>query len=297
MTIKHPPYSFIGSCFSCHMNGDERMKIRTTEKPHYFAGHLCKTIPICELQGLTLDSQKEFTAGIEAVEYDAHERVDVASMFLIDEWKAKWNLCENLSVPLYALTHKSPDDFIEIFEVVFDKDCLLTPSKGKFTFDEFAKWWASIKRTVQDKKLYEAKERLSFFDNLLDQHGLAWGGNVDGFLLDFNMKTRAIIEFRFPSKSALENYDPADYFNYRNGDYYMWEPLVLLSNRLRVPLFLMSFERNSLKDRLGFSVIDSISKDKLSYRGDRPCDNIIQGVQNIADELESKLSESPARVS
>jgi hypothetical protein len=55
----------------------------------------------------------------------------------------------------------------------------------------------------------------------------------------------------------------------------------------------MTFERNSQKDRLGFSMIDSISKAGLSHRGDRPCDNIIQGVGNIMDELERKLSESP----
>jgi hypothetical protein len=272
------------------------MKIRTTEKPHCFADQLCKTVPIYGLQGLTLGSQKEFTAGIEAVEYDAHEKVDAASIFPMMKWKAKWSLCDNLSVPLYALTYKPPHDFIEIFKVIFDSGGLQSLYKGKFIFDEFAKWWASIKGTVQDKKLYEAKGRLSFFDNLLDRYGLAWGGNVDGFLLDLKMKISAIIEFRFPSKSALENYDPADYFNYRNGDYYMWEPLVLLSIRLRAPLFLMTFERNSQKDRLGFSVIDSISKAGLSHRGDRPCDNIIQGIGNIMDELERKLSESPARI-
>jgi hypothetical protein len=242
-----------------------------------------------------MDSQKEFTAGIEAVEYDAHEKVDVANMFPVEKWKAKCSLCENLSVPLYALTHKSSHDFIEIFGVVFDKGGLQTPCKGKFTFDEFAKWWASTKGTVQTKRLYEAKERLEFFDDLLGEYGLAWGGNVDGFLLDSKMKTKAIIEFRFTT-FALDKYDPADWFNYRNGDYYMWEPLVFLSIRLKVPLFLMTFERNSQKDRLGFSVIDSISKAGLSHRGDRPCDNIIQGVGNIMDELEKKLSESPARI-
>jgi len=272
------------------------MRIRTTEKPHYFSDKLCKTVPIYGIQGLTLDSAKNFTAGIEAVEYDIKEKVDMQGLFPIKEWKAKWSLCQDLSVPLYALTYKAPDDFIEIFKIVFDSGSFASLREGRLTFDEFAKWWALIKGTVQTKPLHEAKPRLSSFDNILDQHGLAWGGNVDGFVLNPELKPCAIIEFRYPTKFALENYDPADFFTYRNGDYYTWEPLVLLSSRLGVPLFLMTFDRNSQRERIGFSVIDSISRTELLHRYNRPCDNIIQGVQSITRELETRLSESPSRI-
>lgn len=267
------------------------MKIRSTEKPHSFTNELYKAIPIYELQGLTLDSNNNFTAGIEAVEYDLDEEVKVKSLFSLEEWKAKWSLCNHLSISLYVVTHRTGDDFINVFEISFGKNVFRLHLYSRFPLGECANWWASIKGTVQSKPLYEARRRVSFFDNLLEKYGLAWGGNIDGFLLDSEMKPQAILETRYTTKNPLEKYDPADYFTYRGGDYKTWEPLILLAMKLEIPLLLLTFERKSAIDRLGLSVIDSISTEKLFYRNNRPWENIIRGVENIGRQIRQRLSE------
>ena len=269
------------------------MKIRSTEKLHSFTEKLRKAIPIYDLQGLTLDSANNFTAGIEAVEYDLGEEVEVQNLFSMEEWKAKWSLCNHLSIPLYVTTYKKGDDFIQVLEISFDNDEIEIHEYGRFSFKQYANWWASIKGTVQSKPLHEARSRVSFFDDLLAKYGLAWGGNVDGFLLSSKMEPQAILETRYTTKTPFERYDPAVYFRYRNGDYKTWEPLILLAMRLRVPLFLLTFERKSTKDRLGFSIIDSISREKLFYRNGPPFNNIIHGVVNIQQQIRDKLSEDP----
>lgn len=274
-----------------NLDRGDLVKIRSTEKPHSFTEKLRRAIPIYDLQGLTLDSDNDFAAGVEAVEYDLDEEVE--NLFSLEEWKAKWNLCNHLSVPLYAVTYKTGDDFIEILEISFDNDEIETHDCGRFSFRQYANWWVSIKGTIQSKPLYEASSRISFFDNLLAKYGLAWGGNIDGFLLSSKMKPQAILETRYTTKTPLGSYDPAVYFRYRNGDYKTWEPLILLAKRLKIPLFLLTFERKSTRDCLGFSTIDSISREKLFYRNGPPFNNMIRGVANIRQQIRNKLSEAP----
>jgi hypothetical protein len=270
------------------------VKIRSTEKPHSFTNELYGAVPIFGLQGLTLDSNNNFTAGIEAVEFEPNEKIDPKNLFSIIEWKAKWSLCNSVSVPLHVMTHETGSKFIEVFEVSFKKNLIQIQHWNKFTFNQFTNWWASIKGTIQTKPLYEASSRISFFDNLLAKHNLAWGGNIDGFLLDDpEMRPQAIFETRYTTKARLENYDPAVYFRYRGGDYKTWEPLILLGMKLKIPLFLLTFERKSMMDRLGFAVVDSISQQELFYRIGQPFNNIVQGVENIKQQIKEKLSESP----
>lgn len=269
------------------------MKIRSTEKPHSFTNKLYRAIPVYDIQGLTLDSNNNFTAGIEAVEYEPDEQLDLENLFSIEKWKGKWSLCNHLSIPLYVLTYKTGNDFIDVFRISFNDDKIKIHHHNSFTFDQIGTWWASIKGTVQVKPLHEAGSRISFFDDLLAKSGLAWGGNIDGFLLDPKMRPQAIIETRYPSKKPLEKYDPAIYFKYRNGDYKTWEPLILLAMKLRIPLFLFTIERKSAMDRLGFSVIDSISEEKLFYRNGPPFNNIVRGIENIRQQIIEKLSENP----
>ncbi len=270
---------------------EDLVKIRSTEKPHSFTEKLRRAIPMYELQGLTLDSANNFTAGIEAVEYDLNEEVEVKSLFSVAEWKAKWSLCSSLSIPLYLTTYRTRDEIIKALKISFDNDEIEIQNYGSFSFEEYADWWASIKGTVQTKPLHEARSRISFFDNLLAKYGLAWGGNIDGFLLSSKMKPQAILETRYTTKAPLERYDPAVYFKYRNGDYKTWEPLILLAMRLKIPLFLLTFERKSTKDRLGFSTIESISREELVYRNGPPFKSIIRGVSNTRQQIREKLSE------
>jgi len=272
------------------------MKLRSTEKPHSFSDRLFKTLQVHSLQGLTLASSDDFTAGVEAVEYGPGEKVIAKNLFQTEEWEAKWCICSHLSIPLYLMMYEEGSKFLEVLQVYFVAGKFESHHHGRFSFDQFANWWASIKGTRQKKPLHEARSRISFFDDILAKYGLAWGGNVDGFLLDSKMRAQAIIETRYSTKKPLEEYDPAVYFRYRNGDYNTWKPLILLSTRLKVPLFLLTFERGSAQERLGFSVIDSISNEKLFYRGSPPCNYIISGVENIRQRIEEMISEKPPHI-
>jgi hypothetical protein len=162
---------------------------------------------------------------------------------------------------------------------------------------DFADWWRGLKGTEQSKPLYEARPRESYFDHLLNEHGLSWGGNVDGFILSPDyMKTWAIIETRTTQKTPIEKYDPAVFYPShftRAGDYKTWEPVVLLASRLRVPLFLFTFEREGNKKRIGFAVVDHISVNDLVYQGSPPYQNIIEGPENISQQVKNSLSRKP----
>jgi len=131
---------------------------------------------------------------------------------------------------------------------------------------------------------------------LLDKHGLSWGGNVDGFILSSDMKTQAIIETRNTKKIPLEEYDPAVFFPphfTRAGDYKTWEPVVILASKLRIPLFLFTFERGSHEERMGFAIIDSISERKLEYQDFPPNEKIIEGITNIRNQIMGNMSRKP----
>jgi len=279
------------------------LKIRSTEKPHIFTEKLHKHINIFDLQGLTLDAGYNFTAGVEAVEFEAHEAINVESVFSKEEWIAKLNLCNQLSVPLYVVTYKQNDNFISIHEVSL---CQMHGALNiKITLHKnlepknFANWWSQLKGTKQTKPLYEARSRTSFFDRLLEEHGLAWGGNIDGFLLNSRMKVQAIIEMRYTEKIPLKDYDPAVFFapHYtRAGDYKTWEPVVLLASKLRTPLYLLTLERESGEERIGFAIIDSISKEELKYQDTPPNKNIINGLKNIEEHILKNLSRKPPKI-
>ena len=279
------------------------MKIRSTEKPHFFTEKLYKSIPIYDLQGLTLDSNYNFTGGIEAVEFNAEETINIKSIFRKEEWIAKLCLCNQLSVPLYVVTYKSWNTFISIYELHLYKkrdgyDVQIFFHK-KLELNKFADWWSELKGTEQSKPLYEAARRISYFDQLLAKRRLAWGGNIDGFLLNSDMRTQAIIETRYTTKNPLEVYDPAIFYppHYtRAGDYKTWEPLVLLASELNIPLFLFTFERKSDEDRLGFAIIDYISKEELKYHKDPPHKNIIKGIENINKEIKKNISKQPPTI-
>lgn len=275
------------------------MKIRTTEKQHIFAQRLYETIPIHNLQGLTLDADYNFTAGIEAVEFEVNEMVDVTDIFTKDEWLAKFCLCSQLSVPLYVLTHRSESSHIRVYHVSSPKGNNVQVILHKtLETEDFGDWWRELKGTEQSKPLYNASSRVSYFDRLLEEQDLSWGGNIDGFILSSDVRTQAIIETRFTSKIPLEDYDPADFYlpHYsRAGDYKTWEPVVLLASKLGVPLLLFTFERESDEERIGFSVVDSMSKQELKYQGAPPNKNICAGIGNISRQIMKNLLRNPPR--
>jgi hypothetical protein len=232
------------------------------------------------------------------VEFEPNEPIQLEPLFSENQWKAKWLLCRQLSVPFYILVHQKSKDEVMIFNFSFQSGPTFSLMQT-VTKPDFIRWWASIKKTVQGKPLNEAKKRIadSYFDIALSEGGLMWGGNIDGFLIDFDSNTfQAIIEFRI-TKYPLESYDPKDWFLYRGGDYPTWRPLCLLSQLLEVPLFLITLSnQQSAIASAGFSVIDSISRTDLNYRYKRPYETILVGIPEVKKQLLSSLRELPPKI-
>jgi hypothetical protein len=84
-----------------------------------------------------------------------------------------------------------------------------TREKG-LSAEQFAAFWANLKGTTQTKGLPDAGVRIehSNVDQVLGKAGLAWGGNVDGVLLDAGEKGGALIEVRKTTKSPLDESTP-----------------------------------------------------------------------------------------
>jgi hypothetical protein len=278
------------------MNDQGKLRIRSTERPHDFSRRLYEALGIQSLQGLTLDSRNRFTAGIEAVEFESVAEANPAGVFTGNEWLAKYALCRALSIPLFLVTHTNGDTSIEVLLISEEAGSLRFELVEKMTFDRFRNWWATIKGTVQTKGLIEARSRVSLFDTELEKGRLSWGGNIDGYLLAENRRPLEIIEERFTGRSSLESYDPAEYYlglPGRGGDYHTWQPLALLAIQLRIPLVLLTFERNSDRERVGFAVVNEISSESLSYRHGPPSQTLVQGIEEIRKTIQKSFTEAP----
>jgi len=275
------------------------MKIRSTERGYSFADKLEAEIPFYNLQGLTMDGNKKFTAGIEAVEFKEDEEIDLNSIFTVDSWSGKYILCKELGIPLYLIVYKHDEDQIRIYEVNVTDGQLSFYTHSRKSENDFCDWFASIKGTIQTKPLYEADPRKSFFDNLIESKGISWGGNIDSYVIGEDEKVECIIETRLSNRSSVQDYDPARYFKgtYRKrGDYNTWEPLFMLASRLEIPLFLITFSRTTNQDIAGFSTLHTMSKESIQYRDSTPNNNVLRGVEAVQKELVRKMGASPPKI-
>ena len=272
------------------------MKIRSTEREHRFTEKLFNHLRLFSLQGLTIDVNHNFTAAIEAVQYHKDERIDLSSVFPFIEVKAKYFLAKSLNVPLYFITHQHST--FKVYHIVCDNEFT---SKLVYTFNEkeFVNWWATLKGLSQPKPLMEAAERVkdSVFDITLVKYGMAWGGNIDGYMFK-NKKYACIIENIYTQRHPLESHkgEPSYYFHMRGPNYNTWYPTVKLAGQLNIPLFVFTIEGNSKKERIGFSVIDYLSTKGIFYKGKKPNQNILEGLQNIKNVVEVHLNSSPPKI-
>ena len=269
------------------------MKIRSTEREHLFTQKLFKKLKLFSLQGLTIDINHNFTAGIEAIQFEFHEEVKLEKIFQLDDVKAKYYLSKALGIPLYFVIHKNK--IFTIYEISVEEE-FHSSLISSFNEPEFISFWAKLKGLSQPKPLMEASERVrdSIFDNTLEKHSMAWGGNIDGFM--FKDKTFAcIIENIFTQKHPLESPrgEPSFYFHMRGPNYNTWYPTVKLANQLKVPLFLFTIEGNSQKERIGFAVIDFLSSKGIFYSTPKPNENIIEGINNIENMILNYISSNP----
>lgn len=282
------------------------MKIRTSENPHAFQESLFRRLNAYSLQGLLMNAQHQFTAAVEAIEYEPGDN-ERTKTFRIDELHAKYVLSRQIGVPFYVVTFKN--GIFSIFRV-FEKDGKIS-IKGERSLNEvqFAQWWGTIKGTIQNKLLNNGGENRierTVFDRVLRQHGLEWGGNIDGFVLsNDNQSVKYIIDNISVSRSLDDNYaNPAIYFNStnpRHGPRYEgWYAAVKLANQLHVPHALFTIDKkNPRAEHIGFTIIERLTPQGIFYKNNlNPNDNVIEGMDHIVRTINGKIekAESPILV-
>jgi hypothetical protein len=149
-------------------------------------------------------------------------------------------------------------------------------------------WWKKNQSFEQKKKMYNAAHRIqnNIIDNDLFSSKLSWGVNVDGFIL--NSDTQAIVEKRITKKTPLIKYDPNKFFHFRGGDFPSWNILFNLSQQLKVPLILMTFD--TINKNIGASVIINVDRNMgVTYKNNiKPNQNIfcddINGLNEFLNE-------------
>ena len=271
------------------------MIIRSTERNHNFTNLVFQQLNISNLQGLTCNLNNQITAGIEAVDYESNERIQLSEIFSASQFKIKFVFTSSLNIPFFLISKRGNSFFI--FETIFNTNLKF---EYLYDFDElsFINWWRGIKSMPQARGLLEAVDRVenSSFDNAMRRGGTDWGGNVDGIIYRDN-RIVAIIEniytYRNPLNSPYAN--PAIYFHRKGPNYQSWLPLVTATRFLQIPLILMTYDGNNENiERTGISFIDNLSRNGITYANNlSPNNNIIEGLDNICDFVINNLHHNP----
>lgn len=277
-----------------------RVTRRNTEREHYFADEVAQCCGIHDLQGLLLNENWEPTAAIEAYELSEALGNRLLTEFVIpaDELYVKCVFAEWVGVPLYLLTCTQGQRGVVVHEFQADHSrkiprCVSEEGKSEAAF---VAWWRERKQTIQTKAYRrDLSGRIagSYFDMVLEAQGEKWGGNIDGYLVDWSsgdVDIRGIVENRFTNKTPLNNYDPQRYFSYGGGDYYTWLPLFDLHERMGIPLFLATYStRYGETHSAGLTVVESLNQNGITYMRDRfgrqifPYRNIMSDAGTIDD--------------
>lgn len=276
------------------------IRIRSTEQhPHPIWTQLLNEFCISEIQGFLFECtdneliEATKTASnclqihcLEAVEYDEEEEFYPLNIFTFEEWSRKFFTARFFKCPLLLLAHKKQDAVLmRLFEVQEIQDSINFSLISVFPDENsLIEWWKEIKRLTQTKATVEAapRQRNTVIDNILSRHNLAWGGNVDGFILtNDKLEVKAIIEIRQTRSFSLDHYDPANYFTgtkTKGGDFKTWLPLIYLKKAYHIPLILITLSAMET-NRFGFTEVFSINHRSLFYVDQVP------PTQNVTDDF------------
>ena len=269
------------------------MKIRSTENDHDFQKRLFDRLNAYQLQGLLINSRDEFSAGVEAVQYDDGE--EYVEPFSEEELWAKYVLTEKIGIPMYLVYYWKR--LYYILQVNKESQVRARPkllnTKG-MNEDGFAQWWKELKGMPQTKQLNNGagvRANNTVFDGVLRRHGLEWGGNIDGFILSAdNNEVLCVIDNISVSVDNLggNNADPGAYFhspNPKHGPRYEgWYGAVKLSNQIEVPHMLLTIDKKHPEmEHVGMTFIDDLSPRGLTYIDNiSPNRRVVNGIDNIA---------------
>lgn len=289
------------------------MKIRSSERNHYFQSMLFRRLRAFSLQGLLMDDDHNFTAAIEAIAEESSDdkrlfpysgsnvvfpfsSTNTAIPFTEEELHAKYILATEIGVPFYIICYSN--GLFTILEVKEKDGSIGIKKSQKFTEQQFIDWWKQLKGTIQTKQLNnggEARLCNTVFDSVLRKYGLEWGGNIDGFSLNEDGSgIRCIIDNISVSRPGL-NDDPSNYFNSpnpRHGPRYEgWYAAVKLAHDLGVPHVLFTLDKNNDRiEHTGIAFIRRLSPEGLFYvKNIKTNDNIRSGMDNIVDFINRVL--------
>lgn len=274
------------------------MKIRSSENSHIFQQRLFERFPAYSLQGLLMNGSHDFTAAVEAAEYEDGD--DKTKMPMkTEEIYAKYVLAREVGIPLYVLCYM--DGIYKIIEVCEENGSIRPRLAECLEEDGFVQWWAGRKQTVQVKMLHNGgEERLgeTVFDRILRKHGYEWGGNIDGFVLTEDKRhVRFVIDNISVSRPNLAD-EPSHYFHSKNPKhgprYEGWYAAVRLAVHLQVPHALFTIDkRDEYAEHIGFTIIERLTPDGIFYAdGLTPDCNIISGMEHIIRTVNDKISVS-----
>ena len=272
------------------------MHIRDTEgSKTTFRTDLFNDLGIVELQGLLMNENWKPTAGVEAIDYEPNEPINVIQDIGENALAGKLALTDALNVPLYVVTSRNQEKLLDLrFDVIKitkeSSNIRKTSYRNGLEPEEFARFWGKYKGTDSVKPLPDANTRIkdSNVDNVLREADLEWGGNIDGILTNDGWEVKAIIESRKTNQKELNSYDPNNYFHYRGGDYNTWKPLYNISNELSVPLILLTFKHE--KSQCGCAYVDNMSSSKgLTYEDGITPDQNLLAESDVKTELRSVL--------
>jgi hypothetical protein len=269
------------------------MKIRTTERKHNFTKELFDELNIFSLESLTMNETNEFTSCIEGIDFE-NEKINLNKIFTHNQIHSKLFLSNLLNIPFYLMIHSMGVFFI--FEVIKNNENIIFQKRFEFNEEDFVNWWKILKGHKQNKPYFEPNRiNNSIFDIVIEKRGLSWGGNVDGFMFK-SKKIVCVIENIYTQKNPLnsEKGDPRTYFKSKGPNFNSWKPLVILSIKLNVPLFLFTWDGKSEDEKIGFSIIDKLTYDDIFYRNNiPPYKQIIEGKTNIKNFILNNLNQSP----
>ncbi len=249
------------------------MKRRDSDRHHDYAHEVFDRLKVYDLQGL-LQEGDEYKCGVEAYQVKDFGNIDFG-LLRQDEELARLRFCQLLAVPYYLIISAESCGGYEIYRAELHGSLVSFERCHCFSKAEFLHWWRQQQSFTQKKIMYNAASRLSqsIIDADLFGNSLAWGVNIDGFVLnDAADGLVAIIEKRvctYNPPYTVHHYDPNKYFfgtANRAGDYPAWHILFLLAQKLKTQLLLLSFDTSSNRC-VGAAKIIDISKEKgIAYK-------------------------------
>lgn len=315
------------------------LKRRTSENNNPFENKLMDKLKLYEMQGLLVDAEWNPTVGIEAIQsddidsilakiddsnFDQHFLEDVLEQVNLNKKNlvGRYVLTHNLNVPLFVILYgrdRQNQYIFANFKISLERKNNTTGIGIAIDHErtrneaDFINWWREHKGTIQTKDTANgAKPRIqrTSIDNILEEYGLEWGGNIDAFhpvtsdqYDPATYKVQYIVDFISVSGNMEKNADPHIWYddgNPKHGPRYEGlKAQSTIANKLNVPHIMLYIDKNpkSNMERLGITSIKQISPKEIELTHDPktgqqiiPGNNIISGLDNIEKEINRIIS-------